>query len=74
MMPGRTGFTVAGFFERVARVLQALADGPLGGLRAMLNRLARFCCGFLYGFASFFDWTLILGPHRERYATRQNDN
>jgi hypothetical protein len=78
-MTGGTSFAVAGFFECSSRVLQALANGAFGGLRAMLNGFARGFCtmfnglprlggGFLDGLARLFDWTLILGPQNERNA------
>ena len=78
-MTGTTSFAVAGFFEGISRILQAFANGALGGLRpmfdgfacgfcAMLNRLPRFGRGFLHGLASLFDWTLILCAQNQRSA------
>ena len=78
-MTGITSFAVAGFFECISRVLQALADGTFGRLRpvfdgfacgfcTMLNRLPRFGRGFLHGLASLFDWTLILCAQNQRSA------
>ena len=78
-MTGRTGFAVARFFECISRILQAFANRAFSGLRAMLNsfargfgtmfnRLPRFGGCFLYGLASLFDWTLILGSQNERNA------
>jgi hypothetical protein len=73
------GCGTAGFFERVARILQPLADRPFSGLCSMLDSLAggaccvfngsaRFCRSLLNGFASFFDRPLIFCAHRERGA------
>jgi hypothetical protein len=67
--------TVAGFFQRISRVRQSLANRPFGGLRtmldglaggtcSMLNCLAGFLGSLLYGGASFLNWTLILRSHR----------
>jgi hypothetical protein len=75
----RTGFAVAGFFECISRILQALADGAFGGLRTMFNgfargfctmfnRLPRFGRRFFYGLASLFDRTLIIGSQNKRNA------
>jgi hypothetical protein len=66
MMPVRAGCAAARFFQRTARFIQPFTDRPFSSLGAMLNGLARFCRGFLNGFASFFYWTLILGSYRER--------
>jgi hypothetical protein len=68
MMPVRTGCTITRFLQRIARFLQPLTNRPFGGLRAVLNCLARFYRGFLNGLASFFDRTLILGSRCEGYA------
>ena len=73
------GCGTAGFFERIACILQPLADRPFGGLCSVLdglagracsvfNGLARFRRRFLNGFASLFDWPLIVCAHRERGA------
>jgi hypothetical protein len=78
-MTGRTGFAVTRFFKRISGILYAFANCAFSGLRAMLNgftrgfsavfnRLPRFGGGFLYGLASLFDWTLILGSQNERNA------
>jgi hypothetical protein len=75
---------MARFFEGISSVLQSFADRAFGGLGAvldrsagglcpMLNSLACFFRGFLYGLAGFFDWSLILRSNRERYAKRQDD-
>ena len=75
---------MARFFKCISRVLQSFADRAFGGLRAvfdcpagglcpMLNSLASFLRGFLYGLAGFLDWPLILRSRRERYAKRQDD-
>ncbi len=74
MAVGRTGPGVARFFEGLSRLLQTLPHRSFGGLgsvlhglagraRRMLDRLTRLCRGFLYSFASFFNWTLILRSH-----------
>jgi hypothetical protein len=79
MMVGRTSCGTAGFFEGIARILQSLAYRPFGGLCSMLDGLAGGACGvfngfprfrrrLLNGFASFFDWPLIVCAHRERGA------
>jgi hypothetical protein len=78
-MTGRTGFAVAGFFERISRILQTFANGAFGGLGpmfdgfarsfcTMFNRLPRFGGGFLDGLASLFHWTLILSAQNQRSA------
>ena len=82
-MVGRTGYGAPSFFERIARILQPLADCPFSGLCSVLHGLsgraggmfdgfARFCRRLLNGFASFFDWPLIVCAHRERGAKQQN--
>jgi hypothetical protein len=79
----RTGCGAAGFFERIASILQPFANRPFGGLCSVLdclasgacrvfNGLARFRRRLFNGFASFFDWPLIVCAHRERGAKQQN--
>jgi hypothetical protein len=67
-MTGITSFAVAGLFECISRILQAFANGALGGLRPMFNGLPRFSRGFLDGLASLLHWTLILSAQNERSA------
>ena len=82
-MVGRTGSGAAGFFQRIASLLQTLANRPFGGLCSVLHGLAGGACGmldgfarfyrrFFNGFASFFHWPLIVCAHRERGAKQQN--
>jgi hypothetical protein len=81
-MVGRMGRGVARFFERLSRLLQPFANRPFGGLSPMLDGpagsacrmldgLARLCRGFLYGFASLFNWPLLIRSHPERCAKQQ---
>jgi hypothetical protein len=67
-MPVRTSCAITRFFQCIARFLQPLTHRPFGGLRAMLNCLARFYRGFLNGLASFFYRTLIVGSQSGGYA------
>jgi hypothetical protein len=77
------GYGAPSFFECIARVLQPLADGPFSSLSSVLDGLACRACGvfdglarfrrrLLNGFASFFDWPLIVCVHRKRGAKQQN--
>jgi hypothetical protein len=83
MVAGRSGPPVARFLECLSCLLQPFPNRPLGGLGSMLhslaggacrmlNRLAGLCRSFLYGIASFFNWTLILRSHPEGCAKQQN--
>jgi hypothetical protein len=67
--------TAAGFFQRISRIGQSLANRPFRGLRTMLDGLAGGTCGMLncftgffgsllHGGASFLDRALILRSHR----------
>lgn len=46
-MLGRTGFTLARFFQRISRVLQSFAHRAFGSLCAVLDRLAGGFCAML---------------------------